>query len=498
VRKEAEMAKGQLIPFVVFTVLVSLAGPLFGQASDTVWTRTYGGAGSDVGVAVKQTFDGGYATAGRTDTYGAGGDDFYLVRTDANGDTLWTRTYGGGQEDIAVAIEQTLPDSGFIVAGWTYSFGAGGSDVYLVKTDSDGDTLWTRTYGAGNGEAAYGIQQTYDGGYIIIGHKWGRDLNDVWLIKTDMNGVSTWKKRYGGSMNDYGGTVQQTPDSGYIVAGTTESFGAGGMDFYLLRTDANGDTLWTRTYGGTGKDDCWCVDRTLPDSGYIVAGYTHSAGAGSADVYIVKTDANGDTLWTKTYGGADDEWAYWIEQTPDGGYVLSGWTESFGSGAGDVYILRTNPSGDTLWTRTYGGASRDWGVGLQVTADGGCIVTGHTRSYGAGESDVYLLKIEDLCAYVRRHEECPPFTISEWAPNPLQSSARISFDLPAAAHLDIGVYDVTGRLVTCMESGMYQTGRHTLVWDGTDSRGAPASPGIYFCRFKASHWEASRKIVLVR
>jgi Tol biopolymer transport system component len=292
--------------------------------------------------------------------------------------------------------------------------------------------------------------------------------------------------------------VQQTfPDNGYIVVGYTNSFGKA-YQVYLVKTDANGDTLWTRTYGGASDEDGWCVDQTSPDGGYIIAGWTRSFGAGGKDLYLVKTDADGDTLWTRTYGGADDDWAMSVEQTPDGGYIMVGWTKSFGMGANDIYVIRTDASGDTLWTRTYGGPDDEFGHSVQVTADGWYIVAGSTRYDGADSADVYLLRIEGPGAYVRDHDDCPLLAMSEWAPNPFNGSARISFDLPAKAHVDIGIYDVTGRLVAPIGSGAFETGPHTLAWNGTDSRGVAASASIYFCRLKVGEWEVSRKIVLVR
>jgi len=167
---------------------------------------------------------------------------------------------------------------------------------------------------------------------------------------------SIFQKTYGGGLNDLGWAVEQTNDGGYIVAGSAESFGAGAADFYLIKTDANGDTLWTRTYGGGGDDFGRAVEQTT-DGGYIVAGYTTSFGAGVEDVYLIKTDTNGDTLWTKTYGGAGDDRGWAVEQTTDGGYIVAGGTLSFGAGGNDVYLIKTDANGDTLWTRTYGGSS---------------------------------------------------------------------------------------------------------------------------------------------
>jgi len=321
-------------------------------AGDTLWTRTYGGRSHDLGQSVQQTSDGGYIIAGSTESFGAGYEDVYLVKTDSSGDTLWTRSYGGSYEDVGYSIRQTS-DGGYIIAAYTQSFGAGSTDVYLLKTNSSGDTLWTRTYGG-----------------------------------SDCDGSSS---------------VEQTSDGGYIIAGYTESFSAGGYDVYLLKTDSSGDTLWTRTYGGSYDEVGWAVQQTS-DGGYITAGYTLSFGAGGYDVYLLKTDPSGDTLWTRTYGGRSHEWGRSVQQTSDAGYIIAGHTLSFGAGSYDVYLLKTDPSGDTLWTRTYGGSDSDGSLSVRQTSDGGYIIGGFTESFGAGDRDVYLIRAADgvvmLCDHV--------------------------------------------------------------------------------------------------
>jgi len=211
----------------------------------------------------------------------------------APGDTLWTRTYGGIYDDAAYSVDQTT-DGGYICAGWTVSFG--GLDFYLVKTDASGDTQWTRIYDHDGDNEAYSAQQTTDGGYIIAG--WTVGMN-FYLVKTDAGGNTLWTRTYGGSMSDWAYSVQQTTDGGYIIAGFTYSFGAGNSDCYLVKTNADGDTLWTRTYGGSFNDEAYSVQQTT-DGGYIIAGRTGSFGAGYSDIYLVKTDAGGDTLWTRT------------------------------------------------------------------------------------------------------------------------------------------------------------------------------------------------------
>jgi hypothetical protein len=383
------MKKSAFLTVFLSLLFVSIAVAL--EPGDTLWTRTYGGSDADYGYGVQQTSDGGYIIAGETASFGAGSYDIYLVKTDANGDTLWIRTYGGSGSDEARSVQQTA-DGGYILAGSTTSFGAGRSDVYLLKTDANGNTLWTRAYGGSNYDEAMFVQETTDGGYIIAGstRSFGAGGWDVYLLKTDANGDTLWTRTYGGSDYDDGWSGQQTADGGYIVAGMTESFGAGG-DVYLVKTDANGDTLWTRTYGGSSWEVGSSVQQTA-DGGYVIGGCTDSFGAGG-DVYLVKTGANGNTRWTRAYGGANFEEATCVRQTTDGGYIVAAYTGSFGAGGDDAYLLKTDATGDTLWTRTYGGSDTDWAYSVQQISDGSYIVAGYTQSFGAGSRDVYLVKV---------------------------------------------------------------------------------------------------------
>jgi len=369
----------------LFLVSTAIADP-----GDTLWTRMYGGWNYDDARSVQQTTDGGYIIAGTTESFGPGESALYLVKTDANGDTLWTRAYGEGIWDEGYSVQQTA-DGGYIIAGQTYSY-ATEDDVYLVKTDANGNTLWSRAYGGSNQDRGRSVQQTADSGYIIAGQtkSFGAGNYDVYLVKTDANGDELWYRTYGGTASDYAYSVQQTFEGGYIIAGTSGSFG-NYRQIYAVKTDANGDTLWTRTYGGSDIDDGYSVQQTS-DGGYIFAGATQSFGAGNYDVWLVKTDANGDTLWTRTYGGSQRDVAWCVQQTSDGGYIIAGdtWHSTYD---GDVYLVRTDANGDSLWTRAYGGGQVEFGYEVQQTTDGGYIVAGYTDSFGAGGGDGWLLRI---------------------------------------------------------------------------------------------------------
>ncbi|KPL11642.1 hypothetical protein AMJ71_00005, partial [candidate division TA06 bacterium SM1_40] len=203
------------------------------------------------------------------------------------------------------------------------------------------------------------------------------------------SGQITFERTYGGISSDGGYSVAQTVDGGYIVTGFTVPFPAANRDVYLIKTDEAGDTVWTRTYGGSDDEDGYFVAQTA-DGGYIIAGRTQSFGAGAYDMYLIKTDGVGDTAWTRTFGGPIEDEARSVAQTADGGYIVAGFTGSFGAGARDVYLVKTDSSGDMVWTRTYGGSDDDYGSSVALTSDGGYIITGYTGSFGAGEYDVYL------------------------------------------------------------------------------------------------------------
>jgi uncharacterized delta-60 repeat protein len=358
------------------------------------FAKTYGGTDFDYAYSVQQTSDGGYIVAGYTWSFGAGYDDIFLIKTDANGNIQWAKTYGGTDWDRASSVQQTS-DGGYIVAGITWSFGAGSSDIFLIKTDANGNVQWAKTYGGTYWDEAYSVQQTSDGGYIVAGRTWsfGAGGLDIFLIKTDANGNVIWAKTYGGTDDDYAFSVQQTSDGGYIVAGTTWSFGAGRYDIFLIKTDASGNIQWAKTYGGTDWDWSYSVQQTS-DGGYIVAGYTKSFGAGSDDIFLIKTDANGNIIWAKTYGGTDFDYAYSVQQTSDGGYIVAGTTWSFGAGIYDIFLIKTDANGNIIWAKTYGGTGYDEAYSVQQTSDGGYIVAGYTKSFGAGWGDFFLIKTD--------------------------------------------------------------------------------------------------------
>jgi hypothetical protein len=489
---------------------------------------------------VQPTIDGGYIVAAEV-SYSV-----HLLKITSQADTLWARTFSvAGGIDLGYSVKQTT-DSGFIVAGANNAFGS--SDVYLIRTDSNGDTLWTKTYGGTGAEYAYSMLQTSDGGFTMAGSttSFGAGGADVYLIHTDANGNIAWTRTFGGTGDDYGYSVRQTADNGYIIAGETYSFGAGGKDVYLIRTDINGDTLWTKTLGGSLDDNARTVIEKA-DSGYVLSGYTKSFGTGMSDAYLISTNANGNVLWSKTYGSADDDFSYSMNTTNDGGYILTGETFGFGSGgASDIYLIRTDINGDTIWTKILGRPAlrMDYGNSVQQASDGGFIIAGQSVDPGAGvppSFQGYLLKtdsggssgcyegnppsaqvsaativsspptqvaaggiikhpapqiqmlcyIANICFSTGIPEEDKPLTEEVIYPNPAQNFCIYEASLSSGQNGCVMMYDLTGRLLA---SYSLNTGANKIEMDLN-----PYSNGIYIYSTLINGKDAShRKLVIAR
>jgi predicted secreted protein len=368
------------------------------------WDRAYGGSDHYMAYSIQQTSDGGYILAGDTysfDEAGYSNIDLWVLKLDASGNAAWQKTYGGDEggweQDWARSIQQTS-DGGYIVAGYTTSFDAVYYDAWVLKLDASGNAAWQKTYGGERFDWVYSIQQTSDEGYIMAGKTdsfgagWGYPY-DAWVLKLDASGNAAWQKTYGGSGYDWAYSIQQTSDEGYIVAGKTDSFGVDGCDTWVLKLDASGNAAWQKTYGGSNSDMAYFIQQTS-DDGYILAGETKSFGAGDYDAWVLKLDASGNTAWQKTYGGSMYDMASSIQQTSDGGYILAGNTDSFGAGGRDTWILKLDASGNVAWQKTYGGSDSDWASSVQQTSDWGYVVAGGTKSFGAGDYNAWVLKLE--------------------------------------------------------------------------------------------------------
>jgi hypothetical protein len=363
----------------------------------TRWMKQIGGRLGDVGYSVQQTIDGGYIITGETASFGAGEYDVWFLKTNSTGDIEWNKSFGGLYCDEGYCVSQTH-DGGYIITGATSSFNAGDYDVWLIKTDENGEMLWNRTFGGTSWDEGCFVQETTDGGYIIIGRSdcLTATGDEVWLIKIDSDGKKIWDRTFGGRYLDRGNSGQQTSDGGYIITGVTYSSVTRSYDMWLIKTNSVGTMLWNKTFGGSGWDEGYCVQQTT-DGGYIITG-TSSNNGYNMDVFLVKTDSNGNTMWEKSFNETNIEYAKTVHQTTDGGYIITGTTFKYNHA--DVWLIKTNSTGDIEWERVFGPPFyyAEWGYSGTQTTDGGYILAGTTNwncSAMGDTSDLWLLKTDE-------------------------------------------------------------------------------------------------------
>jgi hypothetical protein len=483
--------KNRIIALVVGMVL--LFSSLSAQRPDTLWTRTYGGVNDDGAFSIHQTNDRGFIITGYTDVPGGGGYGVYLLKTDSLGDTIWTKILGGVQSDFGRSVQQTS-DGGFIVVGYTGSFGNGLRDVYMIRTDSIGNVIWTKAYGGNDYDVAFCVEQTGDGGYIVTGNtcSFGNGMADVWLLKTDSLGDTLWTQTYGKEYYDEGWSVRSTLDGGYIITGELGLMD--GSYLWIIRTDSLGNVIWKKEYEQGGDSHGMSVELTS-DSCFVVTGYTYNPGGSSTDIWLLKINALGDTIWTRMYGGNNTDRGFSVRETIDGGIIIAGISWSYGNGYQDIYLVRTNGQGDVLWTRTYGGAEYEGAYSISQTHDDGYVVVGYTESFGAGGNDVWLLKLESDVGIGEQPNQIALSRVLKLTTSPNPFSAVVKIQLCGASEYgsigapEIKIYDISGRevrhffLYPCPER---RRGASSFIpgvtWDGRDDAGKVLPPGIYFLK----------------
>jgi hypothetical protein len=358
------------------------------NAAPTIeWNQSFGGAGNEVGLSIIQAKDGGYVVAGFTNSFGAGNNDAWLIKTDANGNKLWDKTYGGSGDDQAYSVIQ-VQDGGYVITGYTTSFGAGGKDIWLIKTDTNGNKIWDKTFGGAADDSAKSVIQTADGSYIIYGHTnlYGVD-HDLWLIKTDSNGNLQWQQKSGGTYIytriESGNPILQTADDGYTYV--CEARGVNGYIIWLVKTDTNGNKQW-QNFGIKSSFEAsdWGNSVLLEtDSGYTIAGTaaTYSP-LTTSNIWLIKTDNNGNQQWGKTFGCGCQDYVNAAIHDNDGGNVIAGTT---GSGA---ILLKTDDNGSEQWDKTFSGTP----YSVIQTTNGGYVLTGST-STSSSNGHVLLMKV---------------------------------------------------------------------------------------------------------
>jgi hypothetical protein len=450
------------------------------------WTRTIGGTGEDAAHSIIQTTDGGYAVAGYTSSFGAGGNDFYIVKLDGSGTLLWSKTVGGTNDEpyfYRVSIIQTT-DGGYVVASSTKSFGAGENDFYIVKLDGSGTLLWSKTVGGTSEDGAHSIIKTTDGGYAVAGYTGSfGTAGDMYIVKLDGSGTLQWSKTIGGTMSDEGYSIIQTTDGGYVVAGCYQpDFNEYNM--YMAKLNSSGTLQWTRTVG-----IYWSLARSIiqtTDGGYAVAGYGNTTGT-----FIVKLNPSGVLQWSKTVG---HDASHSIIQTTDGGYVVAGMYEST-----SMYIVKFDNLGNTCgYSTTPSSLSGTGGITTSTTptvTSPASIVTTPTPTVSTEGSvtTICVIGIQPIS------NEIPSrFYLHQNYPNPFNPITKIRFDIPTVGNgrdrsLQIKIYDILGREITTLVNEQLKPGTFEVEWDGSNY-----PSGVYFYKMITDEFTETKKMVLIK
>jgi hypothetical protein len=387
----------KLISVVVFVGMFFTAA--FAQPPAIEWSRVYGGPGFESLWACTPVTNGRYLIAGTTTGTVNGPQDFWIKLLNAVGTSIWTKTYGSPNDDVCTYSIQTS-DGGFMAVGWRGAIGASPAGAWMIKMDANGDSLWTRLIGNTIDAGFYFVQQTSDGGYILAGSLrtsvesgW-----NGWLVKTDSLGQVQWERSYGGPDVEDFISVAIASDGGYLAAGETGSYGAGSYDGWILKTNANGDSLWSRTYGTALTEGFYTAPRTT-DNGYLLTGYRDSLWTvGTNDWMIVKTDLLGNPIWTKYYGNPNAEDVPWQgTEIPGNGYIVAGYFEYPDSNGIDMVGLRLNANGDSLWSARFSGPGVDYGWFVTLTPDGGYLFGADSYSFDNGDDDWWVVKTLTPC-----------------------------------------------------------------------------------------------------
>jgi len=456
------------------------------------WEKSYGGSEYDQATYINQTPDGGYIVAGFTtsndfDVTGNHGlNDFWIIKLNAIGEMVWQKALGGADIDWLLGAQVTS-DGGCIAVGFTNSYEGdivgfqGNSDVWVVKIGPNGDFEWQKTLGGYLSEEAWDVQETSDGGFIVVG--WSNSKNgdvmgnhgtsDYWVIKLSQLGDLEWQKCLGGSKVDVADAVKQTPDGGFIVVGQSNSIDGDVIadtvsnDFWIVKLDVLGTIEWQKKLGSSVSDYPTDIIVTS-DGGYVFAGWVGDGGdvigyhGGYIDAWVVKLDQQGEVLWTKALGGSKEDYVISIQQTTDGGFILVGDSNSSdgdvlgNDGGEDLWLVKLTPQGDVKWQKTMGGSFQEYGQYVSQTEDGGFIVAGSNRSSDGDAStnkgyfDYWIVKLSPETIATGGQSTLP----LKLFPNP--STGIVTLQLPfEAALFQVQIIDLQGLIV------LNQTGSNT-------------------------------------
>jgi len=365
-----------------------------GLTSGGLWAKTYGGSSADGAKAVCTSNDDGYIVIGYTFSSGSDGSDMYVVSINEQGDSVWTKTYGGSGYEYGYGI--CPADDGYVLIGYSTSFSTGSSkDVYAIRIDNDGNEIWSETFGGDGLDIGMSVCPA-DGGYLLCGYteSFGAGENDIYVIKIDENGNMVWEKQYGGSGAELGYQIKATSKGNYIIVGASGSDRAN-YDCVLIKIDENGNILWENYYGAPGGEGGYDRGHSVietSDGGFLVIGETNYGDA--LNMLVVKTDADGEEEWVQIFGDSLHDHGSDIIETSDGNYVICGRFDTTLNGKNDIGLIKFDYNGQEIWRKIFSMHGSEWATSLIETNDNGLLLTGHTDSIGMGSYDLFIMKTD--------------------------------------------------------------------------------------------------------
>ncbi len=424
---------------ILFLMLPTL---LLAQKDTIAHLYTFGGLANDNAEDIEATSDGGYIVVGATASNSYGNTDVYLLKVDSNCGYQWSKAIGGTNNDWGYAVKQTT-DKGFIIAASSDSYGNGGYDAVLIKRDSLGNYQWRKTYGGNDWDFAYDVIQTHDGGFAFCGLTFNNTagLSDVYIVKTNNLGDTVWTKTIGGTLSDQGNSIIETADSNLVVAGlkTTISDSA---QAYIVKLNFNGTLLWDSIYGGTKYETANAIIET--NSGdYVLTGTSTSANTtNDKDFYELKTNKNGTKIWENIFGNVGDEESYDVVEDYLGNLIIVGNTKANGGGGKDAELFYINLSGAWMGiSPTYGTTQNEGFKSFAIGKNGDFCMAGYTNSYGNGANDVFLVRVDTIFAnqptILTVFNDTIPLKINTYN----KKSAILVYPIPATQFLTIAIHD---------------------------------------------------------
>lgn len=479
-------------------LLLGASATAVAQAPDTIWTRVYGQPNHETGEAIRPTADGNYIVVGSNASDGFGGYDCCLWKIDPDGALLWMYHYGTIDTEMGRSVVQT-PDGGYLIAGDFDEYAPNSTrDIYIVKTDSLGIQLSSHLYGGANDDYVGQMLPLPNGTYLVVGSTNSYGIGDLsfWLLYLDADGDTIRTVTCGDAYQEWATSATLSPDSNLVIAGVRHGYPSQAEDVYIVKADMNGNIIWERNYGFQHNDRAYDIKAT-PDGGYILTGYTtDDTPYVTRDIYVLKTDSNGDTLWTRQFGDVWEDWSYAVNITDAGNYVVAGraWNDTSDSSA--ALIIMLNPEGETLWTKLI---QNDQSIGpndIIQTDDGGYLLTGFTADFSLHDYnlDLYLARLAPDIVGVDETGPIPAaYSMLANYPNPFNASTTISYSLPQSSSVTLDIYDILGRKVQTLYHGKQAAGRHSLIWQADSF-----VSGIYFYRLTANSLKQTRKLILLK